>query len=894
MNVGTYYTWSPDSSSILLEHGTYSTPHNIYQYYLNNGSIRMITKTDNNTYHPVWSRDGSMISFWEFESAYSRWGESGYNLYLMNSDGTGRKRISSSFSERAQCFTDDDEKIFYLSCSDNLNGWFHLYRTDLEGKDHEMINDIGTSYLISVSPDGKRIAYDPRPYWNRGGTVNVVNSTGEGDREVYRSVNYNSYSGYNPMAWSPSGDQLLLTDGYMNARDIYVVNLTGSEVTRITNDTSEDEIECNEWYQVWNPVNNKIVFSSQRSGNWDVWVMDPDGTDLEQITFSDFEERHALWSPDGTKITFIKTVDGSRNLHYVEYEKKARDYAFDHFNDVFHFHDNNPCCPGSGPFYYINCDIPSGVVVRDYIEQGTDLTANDLMSDIGRALVEDVHYQTHSFGMCGYLKGLYLGEDALLEADDPYDVEFQDESSAIEEYQNEILLRNGNLAKILMMKCVGINLTAEHTILESNIDDGEPAVLCLLNGSSIRAVLAYDKETLDGEIRYSVYNPSFPLRDDHIIVNTTTGSIQNFVTSFGGSYSSFCILDECDRNTETWFKNIMRESIAIQILGPVDICVSNHSAENIGISFRGSVFDTVLISDPNILGYDIVLNGRGSGDFFLKIKWTQFGSIVERTAEGSVLTGMTVNFTFIDNELEEVIPEGDEDNDGLSSSEEMEIGTDPRNHDTDGDGIPDGWEYEKGLDPLVPSSTIDTDGDGTIDYQEYIDDTDPLRKEEEGWTESITSPLVIAFFVIIVVLLFILIGMVIVSKKITSKKEENMEITVEEELKEIEDSIIHVPQTEGEIAIPPEAAGDETLQPPPQQEPLSQEPPPAYEDLYGPKPPAPETTPTSIPPPYQEEAVFSQQEPTADRNDTINDDKDTATTPPPTNALNQNGGDQLA
>lgn len=34
----------------------------------------------------------------------------------------------------------------------------------------------------------------------------------------------------------------------------------------------------------------------------------------------------------------------------------------------------------------------------------------------------------------------------------------------------------------------------------------------------------------------------------------------------------------------------------------------------------------------------------------------------------------------------------DSDNDGLSNSEEMRLGTDPRNRDTDGDGLLDGWE----------------------------------------------------------------------------------------------------------------------------------------------------------------------------------------------------------
>ena len=46
----------------------------------------------------------------------------------------------------------------------------------------------------------------------------------------------------------------------------------------------------------------------------------------------------------------------------------------------------------------------------------------------------------------------------------------------------------------------------------------------------------------------------------------------------------------------------------------------------------------------------------------------------------------------------------DSDYDGLKDSEELEIGTDLMNEDTDGDGLSDYYEYINGLDPLVPNS----------------------------------------------------------------------------------------------------------------------------------------------------------------------------------------------
>lgn len=73
----------------------------------------------------------------------------------------------------------------------------------------------------------------------------------------------------------------------------------------------------------------------------------------------------------------------------------------------------------------------------------------------------------------------------------------------------------------------------------------------------------------------------------------------------------------------------------------------------------------------------------------------------------------------------------DQDNDGLTNTEETTAGTDPTNPDSDGDGFTDGVEVTNGSDPMnpcdpddsLPLCNIDTDGDGVLDAQEIIDGT---------------------------------------------------------------------------------------------------------------------------------------------------------------------------
>ena len=75
-----------------------------------------------------------------------------------------------------------------------------------------------------------------------------------------------------------------------------------------------------------------------------------------------------------------------------------------------------------------------------------------------------------------------------------------------------------------------------------------------------------------------------------------------------------------------------------------------------------------------------------------------------------------------------ILPDPDTDRDGLTTSQEMALGTDPFDPDTDSDGLTDGEEVAAGTDPLNP----DTDGDGLTDATELDLGTDPLNPDSDG------------------------------------------------------------------------------------------------------------------------------------------------------------------
>ena len=68
----------------------------------------------------------------------------------------------------------------------------------------------------------------------------------------------------------------------------------------------------------WSPAGQHIAFESDRSGNWDVFVMQYDGSHVDTLTTDPAEDRQPAWSPDGSSIVFVSDRSGSPDLYTVD------------------------------------------------------------------------------------------------------------------------------------------------------------------------------------------------------------------------------------------------------------------------------------------------------------------------------------------------------------------------------------------------------------------------------------------------------------------------------------------------------------------------------------------------------------------------------------------------
>ncbi len=61
----------------------------------------------------------------------------------------------------------------------------------------------------------------------------------------------------------------------------------------------------------------KIAFASDRAGNFDIYVMDPDGGGIIRLTDDPAEDTDPTWSPDGTRIAFVSNRDANKEIYVV-------------------------------------------------------------------------------------------------------------------------------------------------------------------------------------------------------------------------------------------------------------------------------------------------------------------------------------------------------------------------------------------------------------------------------------------------------------------------------------------------------------------------------------------------------------------------------------------------
>lgn len=167
------------------------------------------------------------------------------------------------------------------------------------------------------SPDGSKLAYvdfTPTGYPQ----IFVRNVDGSEVHQLTHGEGPGS-GRYDP-DWSPDGSKIAFT-GPGPGTDIYVMNADGTDQRRLLN-----SVTMSGWDPSWSPDGSKIAFTGNiGGGNYEIFVIGGDGSGLVNLTdnyvgppdYTRIDDEEPAWSPDGTRIAFIRRVGNPLLLHIM-------------------------------------------------------------------------------------------------------------------------------------------------------------------------------------------------------------------------------------------------------------------------------------------------------------------------------------------------------------------------------------------------------------------------------------------------------------------------------------------------------------------------------------------------------------------------------------------------
>ncbi|MBN1277670.1 MAG: Tol-Pal system beta propeller repeat protein TolB [Deltaproteobacteria bacterium] len=231
-------------------------------------NLKQITEHGSITILPEWSPGGDMI-------VYNSYKEGGTILYL-HELATGRVRPLSArtgLNSGASWSPSGKEIALTLSHKGNPD----IFLIDLKGNIIKQVTDHwGIDVSPAFSPDGDRIAFvsgrsgSPQIY-----TMDLISGTQE--RLTFEG-NYNASP-----SWS-SLNRIAFVSMSQGIFDIYTMDADGGKLRRLTENQGSNQDPC------WSPNGRYIVFSSNRTGRYHLYIMTASGENQRKITYMDGDQ----------------------------------------------------------------------------------------------------------------------------------------------------------------------------------------------------------------------------------------------------------------------------------------------------------------------------------------------------------------------------------------------------------------------------------------------------------------------------------------------------------------------------------------------------------------------------------------------------------------------------
>lgn len=243
-------------------------------------------------------------------------------IYLMNGDGTNVRRITNNkFADNFPTLSPDGSKIVFdsnrLRTEAEPINTSHLFLMNTDGTEQTLLARGGSP---TWSPDGKKIAFHSSasgtglPTKPFPGAVTIDSDLFVMNvNDVLKKAALPKNITNSPEAidedpdWSPNGSKIVFTshlvaDDKLDSAtaEIYVIKPDGKgKRERLTNNAEEERAPQ------WSPDGKRILYLCRKGGDdFEICVMNADGTGQIQLTDNTVADLTSSWSPDGLKIVF--------------------------------------------------------------------------------------------------------------------------------------------------------------------------------------------------------------------------------------------------------------------------------------------------------------------------------------------------------------------------------------------------------------------------------------------------------------------------------------------------------------------------------------------------------------------------------------------------------------
>ena len=255
------------------------------------GMPEAVRLTDSISYDasPTWAPDGTRMAY----TSYSRGAQNillldiDYSFDRLEAAGEPEQLTGGEFIDRDPSWSTERNRIVFSS---DRSGNFKLFIADIQSG--ELTELAFEGIQPTWSPAGDRIAFVYR------NNIAVIKFNEEPERTMVTTAGYNESP-----SWSADGSWIVFSSGYNIVR---------------TDDRggSRRSLTASGWnsYSDWCRSRDRVVFVSNSGGEYNLWMMNSDGSNKVQLTDTSSFERFPRWSHDGRWVAFQADYEGSFDI----------------------------------------------------------------------------------------------------------------------------------------------------------------------------------------------------------------------------------------------------------------------------------------------------------------------------------------------------------------------------------------------------------------------------------------------------------------------------------------------------------------------------------------------------------------------------------------------------